>query len=383
MSEIKNVSSDISRGAALDILNENDKILDGKIRQQEFNKLEIDQLYADLTIARKYIRNLQLGHTLETYNSWAETFVEAGYSIWKFPISNYVGNCFNQLLFDDKFIDYRGIASSEQLTQFNAVLSVLDGATTDLTAEAGTIGGTAFCFLENTDGATTFFYLGSDEKFSSVDFELEQIGSGYNIGLEIFDGSSWYAWDGSCQLSNWKDDTDDMQYNGRISWDLPLSWELSQIDGATNYWARILTRYYPTTVATLYHLLPGDSVRTLLSLSELQYINKEYAWCYYNGNVYLTLVNTGDAYYEGDYFIKGTSSQVLKLNYFIYNHEIKMNHQSESYTAPIVGLLLPTWIDSGRPSDPAIGTIGFNTQRGQIEIFTGITDENISGWEMK
>jgi len=201
MSEIKRISSELSRTQAISQLSENDQILKGRIETQKFDKHELDQIYQDLGLLKKYTREYGLGNTVDTYKKWQEFKQEAGYSIWKIPLANYRHNTKNQLFLDEKILDYRGQAASEFLLTFDKALVVYMGMTTDQTLEAGTEGGTAFTFLQLSDATTTFLYIDANTTFTAVDFDLETIGSGYNIQFQYWDGETWINWDGTCEIS--------------------------------------------------------------------------------------------------------------------------------------------------------------------------------------
>lgn len=75
----------------------------------------------------------------------------------------------------------------------------------------------------------------------------------------------------------------------------------------------------------------GDSVESLLALSAEDIVAGNWAWCTYNGEVYVTLRNSGATSYEGDFFICSSSSDGNLQNYFIYNHIISGDYQDATY----------------------------------------------------
>ena len=68
------------------ISNINDMVMEvnGKVNQGKFNKFEIDALYNDLGVSRKYLRSQTVGGTASTYTGWTHIKEETGYSIWRF-----------------------------------------------------------------------------------------------------------------------------------------------------------------------------------------------------------------------------------------------------------------------------------------------------------
>ena len=75
----------------------------------------------------------------------------------------------------------------------------------------------------------------------------------------------------------------------------------------------------------------GDSVESLLALSAEDIVAGNWAWCTYNGVIYVTLRNSGASNYEGDYFITSSSSATNKQNFFISNHEISADYEDSTY----------------------------------------------------
>jgi len=329
MAEFKKASKDWSRSQQINQHNDNDLILEGRISEQEFADNELNQIYADLGIARHYVRKRELGHSITDYSNWTHYKAESGYSIWSYPVSDFLDASSNLLFMDNVKFTYKGEADSLDISKFAKVLNVFEGTVFDVTEEAGTEGGTAFSFLQSADGMSTWLYLCGDEKFNAIDFDIETVGGGINLELRYWNGSEWSQWDGSCVISNFIDNTSNLLYNGRIEYDLPSDWISSEIDGTTGYWIMLSTTSNPTQIPTAYHILPGNSVPSLLRLSQAQIVNDEWAWCFYNGYIYVTLKNSGDSYYEGDLFIKSTSSVENLQAFFISNHKIKVSYLKE------------------------------------------------------
>ena len=372
MVEISKVSEDLSRSQAISELSSNDQILNGKINDKVLDKLEIDSLHTILGFSHKYLRQISLGHSAITYVNWTSYKSESGYDIWKYNVSNFADDTNNQMLMNDTLLEYMGEAGSEGISAFNKVLSVIDGVSTDVTSEASSEGGTSFVIISGVAVSDNYLYVGSVNVFNSTDFELEQIGSDYGLKMDYFDGSSWRAWDGSCDYSLFVDNTDNLHYSGRVSFDLPSCWTSTTVDGTCYYWVRFYTNDVPSISAYAYHILPGDSVVTLLSLSQLQTAHQDWAWCYFNNYVYVTLPNDGDSYFEGNLYIKASSNNVKKKNYFVYNQEFICSYLNSAYSGSgSFTFKFPSWTSATRPSSPEIGNAGWNTEYEQTEMWDG------------
>jgi uncharacterized protein YhfF len=322
-----------------------------------------------------------LGNEISNYNNWTHLRAEAGYSIWSYPVSDFADGSCNLMFIDNVAMDYRGEADSLSVETFLKVINVFEGTDFDQTTEAGTEGGTAFSFLQSNDGATSWMYMGASSQFKAVDFDLETVGGNYDLRMKYWNGSEWAIWDGTCTTASFVDNTYDLRYNGRIEFDLPSDWVLNQVDGTTGYWVRMYTNDVPLQIAQAYHVLPGNSVPTLLSLSEKQVSDEDYSWCYYDSNVYATLPNEGDSHYEGDLFIKSSTSTENKQAYFISNHIIKISHLRATYA---FGAFSPAnwgltiWTDATRPTEADQGRIGWNSDTDRLEIFDGVCWDQIA-----
>lgn len=303
----------------------NDMILEngGRIASAQFDKNEIAEILDAIGLDRKFSRDVSLGHTVGTYTEWSHVKEESGYSIWKIQPSDYAYNNLNQLNFDGKLVENRGQADSETLTGFDLVY-LYDGASyNDHSAEAATEGGTPFTLMQDTND---FLYLGISSIFEAVSFKFSQRGSNYTLAVEYWNGSAWT--DLTVQ-----DDTDDFSSNGKITFTAPGDWAQTSVNGQTKYWIRIKTSTVPVTSATAYLIVPGTSVPAMLALSALQVQQEQWAWCSYNGYIYVTIRNIGQPAYEGNYFINSASSETNKENFFVHNHEFSADYEDSTYSA--------------------------------------------------
>ena len=350
INDISKINSNLPTSDKIDDLSDYILVLKGVYKQALFNKNEIDNLYSNLYIDRRFLRNVGLGNTVSTYVNWTHLHAESGYSIWKYTPSNYSYCSLNQLYFDDKLVENRGEANSELATTFDKVY-LYNGDSgaeyIDNTTEAGTEGGTEFELMDST---SDYLYLGSDSTFKGVKFEFHTRGSNYNLVIEYYNDSSGTGWQQlTANDNNLSDNTSNFISDGKISWDIPSDWTTTSVNGVSKYWIRISTSTTPVTTAKAYYVIPGDSVIGLLALSSSQVTNEDWAWCSYNGSIYVTIRNTGQTAYEGNYYITSSSSDTNLKNFFVYNHQYTLDYQSSTYDA--VNIVTN---DSGITSDDGI-----------------------------
>ena len=329
LNDIIKLNTNLPNSTKIEKLNDFIITLKGALKSATFDKNELDHLYSLLALDRKFLRNQGIGNTLSTYTGWTHIKAETGYSIWKYTPPNYKYNANNQLYFDNKVLENRGEADSESATSFDAVY-LYNGDSgagyTDYTTEASTEGGTAF---ELMDSINDYLYLGLDSTFKSVKFEFQTRGSNYALKLEYWNGTAWTEL--TTTTNKLSDDTSNFESDGRISWNIPSDWTTTTVNGATKYWIRISTTTTPVTVAKAYYIIPGNSVIGLLALSSSQIANEEWAWCSYNNSIYVTIRNTGNPAYEGNYYITSSSSDDNLKNFFVYNHQFTADYEDASY----------------------------------------------------
>lgn len=325
---IEKVNSNLPLTDKLSLLNDMILEVNGKNEQGKFDKNEVDQLFTDLNIDRKYVRNYEMGHTLSTYTGWSHIHSESGYSIWKYTISDYTYNSLNKVYFDDKVLDGRGEAGSEVAQTYDLVYFYDDTLTTynNYTSEAGTEAGTEFSLMDEIDD---YLYLGDAATFGGVKLEFYTRGANYTLKVEYFNG----AWtELTSNTNDLEDNTNDFSSDGYISWTIPTDWSTNAVNGEIYYWIRISTTTVPVTVAESYYVIPYNNVIGLLAMSSTQILNEEWAWCSLSNTIYVTIRNTGATAYEGNYYLTSSSSTTNKQNFFIYNHEYKIDYQDSSYT---------------------------------------------------
>ena len=363
----------------------NDMIIeaDGKIEQGIFNKYELDQLFSDLGIDRKFNRGTSLGHTLSNYTNWYHVQSEDGYSIWKYPLSDYKYNANNNVYFDNKELAFRGAAGTETASIFSSVF-VRDesglGSWEDNSTEAGTEVGTQFSMPAAT--ALDYMYLGYSSKFGGAKIEFHTRGSNYTLKFEYWSAAGWVE---LTSLTNQlTDNTSSFVSDGTITWTIPTTWIPNTVNGEYLYFIRISSSTVPVTVAQFYYLIPYTSVIAILGMSSTQVQNETWAWCSYNSAIYVTIRNTGASAYEGDYFINSGSSTTNKQNYFVSNHEFKIDYETWSYgglhaavasgvsVGDMVAITDEYTFDTATASQMTRKAIGVLLASGSVKYMTGV-----------
>jgi len=312
--------------------------------QGKFNKNELDQIFSDLGLDRKFNYRLSaIGSTPSTYTGWTHVRDETGYSIWKFAPTNYIYHASNEIYMGIsrvggdifyKTLSNKGQANSEDNAAFSVVYfynADSGPGFTDHTTEAGTEEGTEF---ELMDTVNDYFYVGSDSIFTGCAFEFQTRGSGYTIKIEYYDGDSggdgWSTIDSG--LLSLVENTSNFESNGAITWSAPIGWITNTVNSSTKYWIRFSTTSTPGTVAKAYSVIPYNSVPSLLALSSEQIQNEDWAYCSFSDNIYVTIRNTGNPSYEGDYYITSASSAANLRDFFAYKHPFAGDFQDTTYT---------------------------------------------------
>jgi hypothetical protein len=108
-------------------------------------------------------------------------------------------------------------------------------------------------------------------------------------------------------------------------------WTTTAVNGQTKYWIRISTSQIPNVVAECYYATPANSVPGLLALSTNELFSEEWAFCSYGSSIYVTIRNTGNTAYEGNFYVTSSSSVVNKKNFFVYNHQFTADYEDSGY----------------------------------------------------
>ena len=312
----------------------NDMLLEvnGKAEQGAFNKHELDQVFSDLGLDRKFTREASLGNALGNYTGWTHVLAESGYSIWKYAVADYIHNVNNNLYFDGKLLTYKGAAGAETASTFTHVYTY-NVSYTDVTTEAGTEAGTEFSVPLSP---SKYLYMGAAVTFAGAKFEFKTRGSNHSLVVEYFGGGTWKSL--TLVANNFVDNTSNFESDGAITWTIPIDWTTTTVNSVSRYWIRISSNNTPVTTAKLYYVIPYNSVVALLALSSNDIQNENWAWCSFSSSVYVTIRNSGGAAYEGNYFLTSTSSNTNKQNFFVSNHSYTADYENWPYSGVSVAV---------------------------------------------
>jgi hypothetical protein len=125
---------------------------------------------------------------------------------------------------------------------FSAVFYYNGTSYTNNTTEALLYWGTPFTILAST---SDYFYVGKSFKFNSIAFYLAQNGSNITLAAEYWNGTTWAP-------LTITDGTNNLQYQGTITFTPPSDWQQTTVNGATYYYVRLKTTTTPSVVPTAY-----------------------------------------------------------------------------------------------------------------------------------
>ena len=150
----------------------------------------------------------------------------------------------------------------------------------------------------------------------------------------------------------------------------PSDWTTGTVNSVANkYWIRISTSSDPVTTGKAYSILPYNSVPSLLALTSQDLQDESWAWCEYTipgtgARPYVTIRNTGDAVYEGDWYVSSSSTTANKQSFFRFNHAYKGNFLNSAYDYSSGSQLVVQGIRKTVSRAPSSGASG---QTGEIE----------------
>ena len=155
----------------------NEQMLDGKTDQGIFDIYELDNVYERIG-NRVYERNVVLGNTLSSYTDWTNVKEEAGYGIWKYPITDFVDNDVNELYINNIKLDYVGVADSESTPVGFTRVFLTDNKRsgegfTDVTSAVSSLSGTPVAL-----GTTNDYIVEVTPTLSGIDLDYINIING-------------------------------------------------------------------------------------------------------------------------------------------------------------------------------------------------------------
>jgi len=303
-----------------------------------FTSLGMSPIISDLT-------------NLSTYSNWSKVSDKSGFSIWKHAISDFEDND-NNLLYAGisdnvrnisvpHMYEYKGTALAESADYFDYIYtddsgfsSNLGGAAGDLSVEAGTNS----LFTDSQD-----LYVGDSAVFSGFFANLSIFGAGLAgyWTVEYWNGSAWTE---ITELMQLDDSTSNFTKSQRVYFDSSLlsGWATTTVNSQSAYWIKI-SATDGTRFPSAYQIIPSMDVTTLLHLTKDDIDNKAFGWCYYNGYVYVPILNAGQSAREGITWITDSSTVTnqqrffelynsIYVQYFLSSHPEDVSNRSGSAT---------------------------------------------------
>ncbi len=358
--DIQLVSPSTPIAQAIEIFNQNHLKNRGKALRGLFDRVELDQIFQEFAANRRWHRQIGLGNTLSTFPNWIHVKDNDGYAIWKIPVEDYSHHSENSLYWDEAQLENRGVTTSELISTFNRVFAFDGSQFEDVTAEAASEFGSPFGALNST---TSYLYIGDPTPFSGLDLSFETLGLNVQLVVEYSKGGG--VWGTPQGLV---DETVNASRSGRITFSLHNDFAQDTVNGESQYWVRIKTALNPLIIPKLYFVQPLSSVVNRLSLSADQILNRQWAWVFYNGFLYVTIPNSGSNSAEGFSFIKSSSSAQNKENFFVSNHEYIAEYESFGYT--LLGTTSVSSIDYA-PVLSIPNSLTLHIKRGRVELLSG------------
>ncbi|MDA0376113.1 MAG: tail fiber domain-containing protein, partial [bacterium] len=127
----------------------------------------------------------------------------------------------------------------------------------DNLAEARTTGGTAFTIFTAENPSNDLFYIGMDDPFFTVYFDLAVAGAGITFEVEYWNGSAW-------TVTGYRDTTSNLTQDGAVTFVNPENWAVTSVNSeVTNkYWVRLNPAGDNiTTAPTAYSVSPTTDYR--------------------------------------------------------------------------------------------------------------------------
>ena len=193
---------------------------------------------------------------------------------------------------------------------------------TIITLSAGSIASGDQCLITYDVGNT--IYLGSSGTFGAVNLDVATKGVGARLAFNYSSGSNWPSFTPSL------DSTNAFSVDGNITWSSAslTGWTTGTVNASAGiYWVKARVTQAGIAYPTAYHIVRADTAATkLLAMSQIDLINNKYKWCYFNSNIYVAIPNTGNSINEGVTYVKTTSDNIKKQNYFVYNNSYITNY---------------------------------------------------------
>jgi len=174
-------------------------------------------------------------------------------------------------------------------------------------------------------------YIGDSAVFSGFFADLSIFGAGLagNFTVEYWSGSAWTE---ITELMQLDDSTSNFTKSQRIYFDSSLltGWATTTVNSQSAYWIKI-SATAGTRYPSAYRIIPSTDVTTLLHLTKDDIDNKKFGWCYYNGYVYIPILNAGQSAREGITWITDSSSATNQKRFFELYNSIYTQYYSSAH----------------------------------------------------
>ena len=280
---------------------------------------------------------------LDTYSNWTHVSDKSGFSFWKHSVTSFEDDALLNYLYahvastvknmySPHWYAYQGVASGESTDYFDYIYTYDDP---DWSSNLGGASG----HLTDTTNTNSLFtdsqilYIGDASQFSSIFFSLSIFGSGLTPTFEYWSGSAWTE---ITELMMLEDQTENFVKSNKVVFDSSelTGWATTTVNGQSAYWVRV-TDSGGTRYPSAYQVIPSEDVTTLLHLTKDDISSKKFKWCYYNGYVYIPILNAGQDSLEGQTWISSSSSTTNKRRFFELYNIIACQHKLSTHPTTV------------------------------------------------
>lgn len=218
--------------------------------------------------------------------------------------------------------------SSAYSETYDFTMGYMSGTITVLSGGAITNG--QQCKITYNVGNT--IYLGSSGLFGNVNMDIASKGIGVNLEYNYSSGTKWPS------FAPTLDSTNNFTVDGNINFATLPGWTVATVNNSGGlYWIKIRVTQTGITFPTAYQIVRANTAATkLVAMSQIDMIDNQYKWCYFNGYIYVAIPATGEVINEGVTYIKSTSDNIKRQNYFVYNNEYITNYKNTNVPSGIM-----------------------------------------------
>ena len=165
-------------------------------------------------------------------------------------------------------------------------------------------------------------YVGSSGLFTSMNIQLADTGVANRYTYTFSSAAGWNNYAPTL------DSTNQLANNGTITWNTLTGWAKQTVNSSNQYWIRMSVVYPGVVYPDVYYIVKAAATATkLVAMSQTDINATNYKWCYFNNKVYVAVPNAGDLVNEGVTYVKSSSTNGVKLNYFVYNNTYLTNYK--------------------------------------------------------